>query len=511
MAVFSLETTYATFYTAGSEVSSRVVGYESQTNRVVRYTIEPPGEGANHVEITIYGGGLSAGSEIPIRFFIGTDEESHLNAGVDSEYTGELTLGSDGKTFTGSADFILMPGTTYYLWFFPGRAKYGYYSWYGEGDSQMVTSGGALSSISLSATTVQMGKTLAITINRYAAFTHKVVYSFAGQTGVIASAATTSAAWAVSLELAKLIPGATSGKATVICTTMDGSTEIGSVSVEVALTVPNNDKTKPAGELSVTPVSGLAATFAGLFIQGKTKVTVAITATSTYSEVDSISTVFQGVTKTGASVTFDYPAQSGSLEIRCTITDKRGYSTVVTGKVTVIPYSNPSIAVTACARCDADGNLSDSGTYLKIAGKRIYSKVVSGGVQKNFCDIRYRYKTAAAEQFGAWIIIKDGVDTSSDEFSTGALLGGSLEITSSYIVEIGVVDDISDPASTAFAISTDTVYMHRTKNAMGLGKYVEGENMLDVAWDTYLRGDVFIGANGVTLKEYILAVISEGG
>lgn len=36
-------------------------------------------------------------------------------------------------------------------------------------------------------------------------------------------------------------------------------------------------------------------------------------------------------------------------------------------------------------------------------------------------------------------------------------------------------------------------------------------NGLDVAVDTHLRGEVKIGASGMTLREYIMAVISEGG
>ena len=36
-------------------------------------------------------------------------------------------------------------------------------------------------------------------------------------------------------------------------------------------------------------------------------------------------------------------------------------------------------------------------------------------------------------------------------------------------------------------------------------------NGLDVPGDTHLRGEVRIGASGVTLREYIMAVISEGG
>lgn len=142
MAVFELEAN-VTFYKNGNAGASRVVGYESQANRVARYSFVTPAEGGSHVDIVYYSSGLGGGSKIPVRFFIGTDASSHANAGASSEYTGELTLGSDGKTFTYSGDILLLPNTTYYIWFFPGQAKYGYYAWYGKGTSTLTTSGGA--------------------------------------------------------------------------------------------------------------------------------------------------------------------------------------------------------------------------------------------------------------------------------------------------------------------------------------------------------------------------------
>lgn len=147
MASYSLESTNGTFFKDGDEVSSRVVGVESQVNRVARYPFTTPAEGASHVEITFYSSGKAAGTAIPVRYYIGTDPESHINAGVNAEYTGELTMGSDGITFTGSADIMLMPNTAYYIFFFPGSAAYGYYNWYkGSGTeyySTLETSGGA--------------------------------------------------------------------------------------------------------------------------------------------------------------------------------------------------------------------------------------------------------------------------------------------------------------------------------------------------------------------------------
>ena len=142
MAVFELEGD-VTFYKNGNAPASRVVVIEDGSNRVARYSFVTPAEGGSHVDIVYYSNGLAGGSKIPVRFFIGTDPNSHANAGAGSSYTGELTLGSDGETFTWSGDILLMPNTTYYIWFFPGSAVYGYYSWYGSGTSTLTTSGGA--------------------------------------------------------------------------------------------------------------------------------------------------------------------------------------------------------------------------------------------------------------------------------------------------------------------------------------------------------------------------------
>ena len=151
-------------------------------------------------------------------------------------------------------------------------------------------------------------------------------------------------------------------------------------------------------------------------------------------------------------------------------------------------------------------NAADNGTYLKIKAKRSYSKVLANGVQKNFCLIRYRWKAASGD-YSAWSTIL-AKTASGDEVTTGALLGGALDTKTTYVVQVQAYDDIGESAETDVSILTEAVYMHRTKDAMGLGKYVEGERVLDVAWDAHFHGDVKIG--DMTLREYILSII-EGG
>lgn len=126
------------YYIGGKAGASRVVGNDwrngAAINRVVRYTITPPPEGASKISLLFNTDGVSDGSAVPLRFYIGTDPNSHINAWNDAEYTGELTRGSDGRTFTAECKTLLIPGTTYYLFVFPAVKTYGYYSWYRYGN-----------------------------------------------------------------------------------------------------------------------------------------------------------------------------------------------------------------------------------------------------------------------------------------------------------------------------------------------------------------------------------------
>lgn len=283
---------------------------------------------------------------------------------------------------------------------------------------------------------------------------------------------------------------------------------------EITLNIPNDSTTQADLTMVLSPVDSLPANFDRIYIQGKSKVKASLTAAGKYNAAvnSGFSMKVEGKTYNAKQgPVSDFLSQSGSLTVYGYVTDSRGFTASTSKKITVIPYSKPKILNVEADRCDVDGNISDSGTYLRIKAKRSYSPVKSEGVQKNFCKIRYRYKLESASSYSSWVTILAANSLDSDEVTTGALLDGALSIEHTYLVQVQAIDDIGDYATTTTTVSTDGVYMHRTKNAMGLGKYVEREKTLDVAWDAIFRGDVFIGDTGMTLKEYILAVISEGG
>ena len=149
------------------------------------------------------------------------------------------------------------------------------------------------------------------------------------------------------------------------------------------------------------------------------------------------------------------------------------------------------------ARCDKNGDLRADGTYLKIKAARSYSKVIADGVQKNFCEIRYRWKTEH-EEYSEWVTILAG-DAELDEVTTGALSldddpDGDLNVDTTYIVQVGVVDDIGGHNHTTIIIPTDKVYCHRdgARGSFAFGGYVVDDKTFSIA-----NGFAFKASGGI--------------
>lgn len=325
---------------------------------------------------------------------------------------------------------------------------------------------------------------------------------------------------AIPLDAASQIPNDSTGTMTVALYTYSDSEATKQVGIAdsrtFTVTVPNNGDTQPAVSMVLTPVSGLPAVFDGLYIQGKTRVRAALSAEGKYgATIDSYSMKVSGASYgPEEEYTSVYLSEPGNLTVYGDAADSREHIGTVTQTITVIGYSNPKILDVEAKRCNAAGDPDEQGTYLRIKAKRSYTHVVADGEEKNFCQIRFRFKAASAPQYSEWTTILERDSLESDEVITNALLGGALAIDHSYMVQVQAVDDVGSTADTTVTISTDKVWSHKTKNGLGLGKYCEGENLLDVGWDSRFYGEVNmygdVKVGGKTLREYILSVI-EGG
>ncbi len=293
----------------------------------------------------------------------------------------------------------------------------------------------------------------------------------------------------------------TKGTMTVTLYTYSDSSatqEVGTNTRTFGVIIPEDSVTKP----TITTMRpsyvnyNLNANLTPLYIQGKSRVLVVLSGEAKYGATVSR----YGMTVLGKG--YEYPFQSeplntsGDVEILGRIWDSRGFYNERKETISVLPYSKPKLvraegeASIICTRCDSSGKISASGTSLKIKVARSYSKLVSGGEQKNFCKVQYRYKNSGASDFGDWKTLLNTTDTSD---SVEKIISDvAFSATTSYEVEVRAIDDVGDYDAISYYIPTSAVTVHLGEDVDGVsvGKYAEHDKAFEVApeWEMYYKG-----------------------
>lgn len=388
---------------------------------------------------------------------------------------------------------------------------------------------------------VILGQTTTISLPRaVSSFTHTLTYSFGSYSGIIAEGAGTEAQWRdVPYDLATQIPSSPTGIGTLTCKTYNGSTLIGTQSVNFTVVVPNNSATQPRDTISISPISSLAEPFNSLYIQGRTKAKITHTAVGKYgTTIKSYTATVDGQTYTGQDVTTEILSIPGSRPITGTVTDNRNIPGTTTSSITVLAYTPPSVErntsanALICARALADGTLDDDGTSLYIACSRKYSSLYGD----NSASVQVRYKAESGE-WSDWvtffseneaiagvavagIAVAGGTGATGDNYA-GVIEGITLAVESPYTIELRAVDRLGESGGTlSFAISTSeaTVDLGEGGNSVGVGRraHVGTEKRLDVAWnstfekDVRVSGDLSVG-NLTSLKAALVDIFHPVG
>jgi hypothetical protein len=297
---------------------------------------------------------------------------------------------------------------------------------------------------------------------------------------------------ALPLEVARQFDDDSATMKVVLYTYSDsaGKNQIGVDEAQFTVYVPDNSSTKPVVSVTLTPGT---TPISGLYIKGLSTVKVDISAEDPYgASIDGYSVTIGG-TSYGHPYTSEYLNTVGAVKVIGYATNSRGFTGSKESSIEVIEYSRPQLQNVSAVRCTQDGNPSENGTYLKISATRKYSKVMSGGKQNNFCQIRFRYMAETDSSWSGWTTIL-GEDANTDTVTTGSLLG-NLSPEKVYLVQVNAIDTLGYPANATLNILNKSVFMHRRAGgkAMGLGKKVERDNLLDVAWDATFRGTVTVG------------------
>lgn len=333
----------------------------------------------------------------------------------------------------------------------------------------------------LSATSVVANGSNSVTISVAPAsstFKHKVRYDFGsltGQSSGVSIGSGFSAQGDVSVtftppaSLCSQIPSAKSGTIKIkLYTYTSSGTHIGTKSINLTLTVPTYTPT----------ISNVALTgnglLSGAYVQGKSTLTVGITASSSYgATIKSYSATVDGKTYTSSSFTTGV-LSSGSKTVAIQITDSRGYGiSYVSSAFTVYAYSAPTITEFSLVR-QSDGTTIIATVKGSIAavnnknGKAI--TVTLNGVTKTITSSAYTINGTAT----------------FTGLSTDVTYTGTAKIQDSYT-----------SASKSAIVPTVAVTMdfHHSGTGIAMGKVAEETDLLDVNWKSRFRKVVSVLSN----------------
>ena len=346
-----------------------------------------------------------------------------------------------------------------------------------------------------SATTVEMGKSITITLNpATSSFKHKVAYAFGTlteQTSGVSIGSGFSAAGNVTVtftpptSLGSQIPNVTSGVCKVTCSTYTSAGAlVGSVTTNVTLTIPSYTPTVTG--ITLTGNSLLSSTY----VQGKSTVTVAATVGTSYGAgTKSITTVIDGKSYSGLPFTTS-TLTSGSKTAAITFVDTRDKSVTVTSSaITVYDYSLPNITDFTLAR-QSDGTTviaTVKGTIASVNSKNAKTiKVTLNGVTNTITSSSYTISAT----------------TTFTGISTDKTFAAKATFTDSYVSV--------ERESTVPTVAVTMDFLSDGKG-VALGKVAETTDLLDVAWSQRVRKNLTVDGTATVTGKLTAGSLSTSG
>ena len=367
----------------------------------------------------------------------------------------------------------------------------------------------------VSKSAITLGDSLEINTPRKAnCYEHLISYKFMDY-GSTAAALTrdfskrfeTKTSWTPSSDLAKYI-NSTRGKLVLTCTTYFKGSDVvvGVVSdaVTITVTIPETSDTRPTVSMTVSPVD---SPIDGLYIATKTKVQVSFEASSDYSEISSYLCRVENQVGNTNPYTFEPLNGSGMIAVTGEVVDARGYSTVLSENIEVIPYGRPRIipgegkSKIVCERCNSDGNPDPGGVYLLIQAGRKYNKVVTGGTQMNFCKLSYQWKPDVDDDSAYSEPVELLASTAESDYVSEVLGDIVSSNTAAYNIRLIAEDDVGETDTVLITVPTAFVTFHAPIGGHGftLGGYHDSAkyDVFDCKFDAEFSRNVYGKAYGL--------------
>ena len=333
-----------------------------------------------------------------------------------------------------------------------------------------------------------IGSTFNIDIKRYSPeFNHTVRLKNGGTTLKTYSSQSGSTAFdtaSIATTLYNLTPNSNSLPLTIEVQTFWGSASVRTVRTEaITARVTNSNPTLTTAP-TYADVNSTTTAITGnnqFIISEKSSVTATLTAANRALARNGATMVNYVVTLGGKTSTQPWSASVNRTFAFGTITatsnqtlviravDSRGNSTTMTRVVTMIPYSNPAVSVSANRV-----NGFERDTILTLAGT--VSRLVVSGADKNaVLTSQYRFKDSTGSSWGAWVAFPV---TGFPSFSaTDAVL--DLPRLNSFDIEVQVTDKLGTTTVTrTVGTGKPIMFIDELNGSVGFGDFPDEPNQM---------------------------------
>ena len=367
---------------------------------------------------------------------------------------------------------------------------------------------------------VNIGDSITIHMNKKASFTHKVTATFGNKTEVVTNSCVDNVVWN-GFTLAKFagqIPNATSGTLTFTVDTMNGSKKIGTKTVSVTANLPST--VVPSCSISsLTNTNNSFGCYAKLLSGVKVKPTAAGVYGSTIRTLKiSVTDMNDKTASSGTEYTFDPFQKIGSKKITVSATDSRGRSAIASMSITVVDYSFPTARISASRGTGSTTNnfvADDTGDHAKISSIGSVS-----GISGNTITPILQYKVASQT---AWTNIP--VSASSTCFNDTCII--SVSDTQAYDIRLIVRDKAGREAIATMTLSNgfatmdykaggDGIAFGKTANRAGIDcamliRILKGMQLMnETTSGGYGFADWYYNNNGSQQKNGTIYAASDG-
>lgn len=367
---------------------------------------------------------------------------------------------------------------------------------------------------------VNIGDSITIHMNKKASFTHKVTATFGNKTEVVTNSCVDNVVWN-GFTLAKFagqIPNATSGTLTFTVDTMNGSKKIGTKTVSVTANLPST--VVPSCSISsLTNTNNSFGCYAKLLSGVKVKPTAAGVYGSTIRTLKiSVTDMNDKTASSGTEYTFDPFQKIGSKKITVSATDSRGRSAITSMSITVVDYSFPTARISASRGTGSTTNnfvADDTGDHAKISSIGSVS-----GISGNTITLILQYKVASQT---AWTNIP--VSASSTSFNDTCII--SVSDTQAYDIRLIVRDKAGREAIATMTLSNgfatmdykaggDGIAFGKTANRAGIDcamliRILKGMQLMnETTSGGYGFADWYYNNNGSQQKNGTIYAASDG-